>query len=85
VDVRRVRRLAAHLEPATGADARAEVWLELVDGPDVSISAAADLAGGSGHRVEVYGDDGASLSREHSNDYIAGFTLKRVSRTGQTR
>jgi len=28
----RVRRLAAHLEPATGADARAEVWLELVDG-----------------------------------------------------
>ena len=70
-----VRRLAAHLEPATGADARAEVWLELVDGPNVSISAAADLPGGSGHRVEIYGDDGALFLENVSNDYINGFTL----------
>jgi len=79
-----VRRLAAHLEPATGADARAEVWLELVDGPNVSISAAADLPGGSGHRVEIYGDDGALFLENVSNDYINGFTLRMVSRAGQT-
>jgi predicted dehydrogenase len=79
----RVRRLAARLEPATGADARAEVWLELEDGLHVSISAAADLAGGSGHRVEVYGDDGALFLENISNDYIAGFTAKTVSRKGQ--
>jgi predicted dehydrogenase len=79
----RVRRLTARLEPATGADARAEVWLELVDGPNVSIAAAADLAGGSGHRVEIYGDDGALFLENVSKDYISGFTLTRVSREGQ--
>ncbi len=78
-----VRRLAAHLEPATGADARAEVWLQLVNGPNVSISVAADLPGGSGHRVEIYGDDGALFLENVSNDYIAGFTLRMVSRAGQ--
>jgi predicted dehydrogenase len=77
----RVRRLSARLEPATGTDARAEVWLDLVDGPNVSISAAADLSGGSGHRIEIYGDNGALFVENSSNDYIAGFTLKVVSGT----
>lgn len=78
----RVQRLAARLEPASGPDARAELWLELVDGPDVSISAAADLAGGSGHRVEVYGEQGALVLENTSKDYIAGFTLTMTPRTG---
>jgi predicted dehydrogenase len=80
----RVQRLTARLEPATGGDARAEVWLELVDGPNVSISAASDLAGGSGHRVEIYGDESALYLENLTSDYISGFTLKMVSRSGQS-
>ena len=70
-----VDRLAARLEPGTVSDARAELWLNLADGPDVSISVAADLPGGSGHRAEVYGEDGALFLENRSPDYIAGFTL----------
>lgn len=80
----RVARLAARLEPAVGPEDRAELWLELVDGPSVSISVATDLAGGSGHRVEVYGDDGALILENTSKDYIAGFTLTTVTPTGIT-
>jgi predicted dehydrogenase len=76
----KVRRLAARLEPEEGGDARAELWLELVDGPAVSISAGADLPGGGGHRVEIYGDEGALVLENTSSDYITGFTLTAVSR-----
>jgi predicted dehydrogenase len=78
----RVRRLAARLEPANGGDARAEAWLELENGPLVSISAGMDLPGGSGHRVEIYADEGALVLENTTSDHVAGFTLKTVSRAG---
>jgi predicted dehydrogenase len=76
-----VRRLATRLHPATGAEARAELWLELDSGASVSISIAADLPGGSGHRVEVYGDAGSLFLDNRSNDYIAGFELFTTKRS----
>jgi predicted dehydrogenase len=79
----RVSRLAALLEPASGGDARAELWLELEDGLAVSIAAGMDLPGGSGHRVEVYADEGALVLENTTSDHIAGFTLKKIPRTGE--
>jgi predicted dehydrogenase len=70
-----VRRLAAHLQPSTGVEARADLWLELASGAPVSISIAADLPGGSGHRVEVYGAAGSLFLDNRTSDYVAGFEL----------
>ncbi|HEV8547401.1 MAG TPA: Gfo/Idh/MocA family oxidoreductase, partial [Polyangiaceae bacterium] len=79
----RVARLAARLEPSSEGDARADVWLEVEGGPAVSLSAGMDLPGGSGHRVEIYGDEGALVLENTTSDHIAGFTLKKVSRAGE--
>jgi predicted dehydrogenase len=76
-----VRRLSARLHPASGADARADLWLELDSGVSASISIAADLPGGSGHRVEVYGDAGSLFLDNRSSDYIAGFELTTTTRS----
>jgi predicted dehydrogenase len=77
-----VRRVQARLEPSEEADARAELWLELESGPPVSISVAADAPGGSGHRLEIYGEEGSLLLENAAADYIAGFTLS-LRRRGQ--
>jgi predicted dehydrogenase len=76
-----VRRLASHLQPSTGIEARADLWLELASGLPVSISIAADLPGGAGHRLEVYGDAGSLVLENRSNDYVAGFELTTTNRS----
>src|SRR4029077_16925494 len=71
-----VARIAAHLTPRDAAgDARADLWLELASGCPVSVSVAADAFLGSGHRLEIYGEQGALLLENRTADYVNGFTL----------
>jgi len=71
-----IRRLAARLTPTGGAgDARVDAWLEFQSGLPVSLSIAADAFLGSGHRLEVYGEDGALVLANPGPDYAEGFTL----------
>ncbi len=53
----------------------AEGWLELRGGIPVSFSVATDAVAGSGHHLEVYGDDGALALRNETGDYTHGFEL----------
>jgi predicted dehydrogenase len=82
-----VRRLTAQLVvPGPGtADARAEAWLEMVDGPPVSLSIAADTPLGSGFRVEAYGEGGSLVLENLTSDYAAGFTLAMGTRSETMR
>jgi predicted dehydrogenase len=70
-----VARLNARLDPPASAEARVDAWLNLVDGTPVSLSVAADAYHGSGHRIEIHGDEGTLVLENRSSDYIAGFTL----------
>jgi predicted dehydrogenase len=71
-----IRRLAARLTPAGGAgDARVDAWLEFESRLPVSVSIAADAFLGTGHRLEVYGEDGTLVLANTSPDYAQGFIL----------
>lgn len=71
-----IRRLAARLTPAGGRDdTRVDAWLEFESGLPVSMSIAADAFLGTGHRLEVYGEDGTLVLANPSLDYAQGFIL----------
>jgi len=71
-----VRRMAAHLTPReTAGEARVDAWLELASGCPVSVSVAADAFLGSGHRLEIYGDQGTLVLENRTRDYVNGFEL----------
>jgi predicted dehydrogenase len=71
-----IRRLAAHLTPREGhGDARTDLWLELASGCPVNVSVAADAFLGSGHRLEIYGENGTLLLENRTADYVNGFAL----------
>jgi predicted dehydrogenase len=78
------RCVAGHLLTATPgtADARVEALLAARDGVPVSLSIAADAPFGSGHRFEVYGDDGALVLENRGSDYASGFSLTLGRRGG---
>jgi predicted dehydrogenase len=65
------------------ADARVEALLASgADEIPVSLSIAADAPFGSGHRLEVYGDDGALVLENRGSDYASGFSLALGRRGG---
>jgi len=71
-----VQRVAARLTPhGTAGDARADLWLELGSGCPVTVSVAADAFLGSGHRLEIYGEQGSLVLENQAKDYVNGFTL----------
>jgi predicted dehydrogenase len=79
-----VARLSARLTPAPTADrgeARVDAWLETASGVPVGLSVAADAFLGSGHRVEIYGDQGSIHLVNPTSDYINGFELLLGTRT----
>ena len=82
-------RIAAHLMPRNGAgDARADLWLEMASGCPVTVSVAADAFLGSGHRLEIYGEQGTLFLENRTADYVNGFTLSvgtRASRAFSTQ
>lgn len=71
-----VVQVAARLTPhGSAGDARADLWLELASGCPVTISVAIDAFLGSGHRLEIYGEQGSLVLENQTNDYVNGFTL----------
>jgi predicted dehydrogenase len=81
----RIERVAARLEPAgAAADARVDAWLELSDATPITLAVAADAFCGSGHSIEVYGEQGTLILENRSADYIKGFTLSLATRSSPT-
>jgi len=71
-----VTRIAARFTPRQAAgEARVDAWLELASGCPVTLSVAADAFLGSGHRLEIYGEQGTLLLENRTTDYVNGFAL----------
>jgi len=71
-----VTRVAARFTPRQAAgEARVDAWLELASGCPVTLSVAADAFLGSGHRLEIYGEQGTLVLENHGADYVSGFAL----------
>ena len=71
-----ITRLTAKLSPDGGkAEARVEAWMEFAAGFSATVSVAADAFLGSGHRLEVYGEDGSLVLENKTADWARGFTL----------
>ena len=76
-----VTRIAARLTPRNAADdARVDAWMELASGCPVTVSVAADAFLGSGHRLEVYGEEGTLVLENRSADHANGFVLSTGTR-----
>jgi predicted dehydrogenase len=71
-----ISQLAARLSPKGRAgDARVDLWLEMSSGCPVTVSVAADSFLGSGHRLEIYGEDGTLVLENRTADHVKGFAL----------
>jgi predicted dehydrogenase len=72
-----VTRVLARVAPlsTTEAERRVDALFELRSGATASLSIATDATLGTGHRIEVYGDDGALVLENRSRDYARNFTL----------
>lgn len=57
--------------------------VELESGVTGSISVSTDAPFGTGHALEIYGEDGALVLRNPGPDYAAGFELSVGTRTSQ--
>lgn len=74
----RINRVATRLSPLPSearAEARVDAWMELTSGLPVSMNVAADAYLGSGHRIEIHGDNGTLVLSNASSDYVNGFEL----------
>ena len=56
---------------------------ELPDGAVGSLTASSNSPFGSGHRLEIYGDEGAIHLINSTRDYLDGFTVRCVNRQGE--
>lgn len=61
-------------------DTLAMLQLELADELPVSVTISTQAIAGSGHRVEIYGDEGSLLLENTTADYVRGFQLKCAGR-----
>jgi predicted dehydrogenase len=78
-----IARVCARLSPVGApAEARVHGWFELADGTPVTITVAADAFAGTGHRWEIYGDDGTMLLENPGADYVNGFSVRVADRVG---
>lgn len=85
-----IHRLSARLFPTRGrrslpaTDTLVTLCLDLVDGTPVSVSASNNAFLGTGHRVEIYGDDGTLVLENPTSDYVKGFRLLHGARESKT-
>ncbi|MGH7660879.1 MAG: Gfo/Idh/MocA family protein [Vulcanimicrobiaceae bacterium] len=83
----RIVRLQAQLSKMPGdgrsGDAFTALSFEFEDGAAGSIAMAASSYCGLGHRIELYGDDGALILENLTSDYMRGFTLRQARRPGK--
>jgi predicted dehydrogenase len=70
-----IEKLACRLVMRLGGDAQVDLWLRTAAGVAVTASVVADAFLGSGHRLDVHGDDGALVLENRTADYVKGFTL----------
>ena len=82
-----IRRLRAWLhrrpdEPGN-ADSMVQVQLEWLDGAVGSLTVSSNSPFGSGHRLEIYGEEGAIHLVNSTRDYLDGFTVRCVNRQGE--
>lgn len=87
-----VRRLAARLLtpvalPGPAGESVAVLWLEFATGLGVSVSVSTCALLGSGHRLEIYGEEGSLILDNPTSDYVSGFRLLHGTRksNGLTR
>lgn len=73
----RVARLCAQTRGGAGAD----LLLEFGEGMQAVASFAADSYHGSGHRLEIYGDEGRLLLANNSGDFARGFQAELCMRS----
>ncbi len=77
----KIKRVQARLHPPQAADdSRVDAWIEFESGLPLTLSVATDCPFGSGHRLEVYGGDGAVVLSNSGSDYVQGFELQASSR-----
>ena len=71
-----ITRIAARLAPRDAADdVRVDAWMELASGCPVTLSVATDAFLGSGHRLEIYGEQGTLVLENRTRDHVNGFEL----------
>lgn len=74
-------RVAANLgSDNKGRDARVDAWMETAAGCGVTVAVANDAFRGSGHRLEVFGEQGTMVLENPTSDYVKGFTLAVATR-----
>jgi predicted dehydrogenase len=82
-----IRRLRAwlhrHGEEPGNADSMAQLQFELRDGAAGSLTASSNAPFGSGHRLEIYGEEGAIHLVNFTRDYLDGFTVRCINRQGE--
>ena len=68
-------------------DLRVNAWIDHASGCQTVLTVATDACLGSGHRIEIYGSEGALVLDNRGADYVSGFGLSvgdRVSGQLQT-
>ena len=71
-----IRVVCARLGPSGGVvETQVDAWLECGEGLPVNLTVAADAFLGSGHRLEVYGDDGTLVLATTNRDHVSDFAL----------
>lgn len=74
-------RVAARLGRGRGAgDSRVDAWFEAAEGFPVTVAIANDAFRGSGHRLEIYGEQGTLVLNNPTSDYVNGFELSLATR-----
>jgi len=77
------RAVLARLLPSAADDASVMAWLDFDSGLHVTLEVATDCPFGSGHRLEVYGGDGAVMLENQASDYVRGFAMRAETRSGK--
>lgn len=75
-----IRGVVARLEPQEGVDRRVSASLVLASGATASIDVATDAFLGSGHRIDVHGENGTLVIENGTTDYVKGFRLRTGTR-----
>lgn len=65
-----------------GAETLCQLSLELASGAPVSVLISSAAHGGAGHRIEIYGDEGALILDNPTTDYMTAFELRITTRSG---
>lgn len=77
-----MRRILARLLPSPTDDAQVTAWVDFESGLGATVDVAMNCPFGSGHRIEVYGADGAVVLDNPSADYVRGFRVQAQARGG---